>query len=1026
MKRNALIAIVLIATASILSAPTVGEEPCDRFLQALRDNGYYDVAIDYLDEMETNPLAPKRFKQTLPFEKAQTLIKSTVRIRDLAELEARLTEAEALLQRSESAASTPELKARSQNYQGDLLFRRAAIFLKRAEDSRLTAGEKAEQYSQARGYLKKALEIFGRAKASYKDLIDNFQLDLRDPESKQHRKHLQATYTVVRVKLPQILEKYADTLDPQDPERDKNLAAAAKDFEQLWLKYPNFPAGLDSCLYAGRCNYKLKKYDDAITFFQQIFALPNTTALMTLKRRAMVLAADSWSQMSPYPFDDVIANFEPFVARLNRRDQKQCDWQRVQLELAKAYHAKGTDLKASDPSDGRIKNFLRDAAKMIKTLARSPGDHRATARKYLAEWNLSIETNETETSSDSTPIRSFADARERGTELITDIEGLNADVSDLKRQQRAPGADVNKLQAEIDISRAKLRSLSAKCLDVLDRALKLADETTPPEDINQIRYLQSVCHFIYGFYYEASLIGEFLVDRYPNVAYSRQAGGIAVRGLAAQHDKSDPDKRSFERERLSHMATKIIDRWPGSNEAIEAAATLTKLILANPNLDEAGIGRAMKLIDSIPERSLERGALNVKLGTKLWFSYRRMAASDDADPDDVATRLAVATEYLSDGIKEFNSGNLRMEAAWGALFLVNAHLEAGNLDAAMNQLESANVAPIDLLKEKNDVIFDSGKSDLYIIETYKVAAKTYLAALTKQPEKGSVWTEKSLGVIRALNARAVRSGDAKAKQDVINMYRLVAVQLEKQLATIKEPTQQKQFVKNLNQFLQTLQSESEDSNTIIWAGKTLMSIGDSFSDQSMASEAKPLYTSAIAALDRAEKIGVDDERLRIELQRQQAIAKRAVGKYDESFNALLELLKNSPNAWHIQMDAAKTLQQWGTATKSKTPLAKALSGTEKYRDPKTKRTKNLVWGWSRLAQALKDNADLKEAYYKSLIGAVETRLEYGLIEGNRKVVEAALKRLNIAKTKDQNFGGAEWKARFDELEKRIKQQMESM
>ena len=60
------------------------------------------------------------------------------------------------------------------------------------------------------------------------------------------------------------------------------------------------------------------------------------------------------------------------------------------------------------------------------------------------------------------------------------------------------------------------------------------------------------------------------------------------------------------------------------------------------------------------------------------------------------------------------------------------------------------------------------------------------------------------------------------------------------------------------------------------------------------------------------------------------------------------------------------------------------------------------------------------------MGAVETRLEYGLIEGNRKVVAAALKRLNIAKTKDSSLGGADWKARFDELEKRIKQQMESM
>ena len=299
MKRNALFAIVLIAVAGV---NLCAEEPCERFLQSLRDNGYYDVAIDYLDEMESSPLASTRFKQTLPFEKAQTLISSTSGIRDFNKLEARLSSAESLLKKAESIASTPELKARSQNYQGDLLFRRAAIFFKKAEDGRLTAAEKAEQFSQARSYLKKALEIYGRAKVSYKELIDNFQSDLRDPESKQRKKMLQATYTVVRVKLPQILEKYADTLEKQDPQRAENLEAAASDFEQLWDRYPNFPAGLDSCLYAARCKYKLGKFAEAIRFLQQLLGLPNNSALVKLKRKAMVLAADCWSSMNPVSY----------------------------------------------------------------------------------------------------------------------------------------------------------------------------------------------------------------------------------------------------------------------------------------------------------------------------------------------------------------------------------------------------------------------------------------------------------------------------------------------------------------------------------------------------------------------------------------------------------------------------------------------------------------------------------------------------------------------------------------------------
>jgi tetratricopeptide (TPR) repeat protein len=249
-----------------------------------------------------------------------------------------------------SLATTPELEARSLNNQGELLFRRASIFLSRADNGRLTASEKAKEFSKARGFLKQSLEKYGAAKATYKSLVDNFKLDVRDPESKQKQKLLRGTYTVVRVKLPQILEKYADTLEDNDPEREQNLSAAAKDFEQLWLKYPNFPAGFDSCLYAARCNYKLGDYPEALTFLQRIFGLPSNSRLARLKRRAYVLAADCWSSMEKYPYDDVIANFEPLVVNLSRRDQASSDWQRVNLELAKAYHAKATELKAEYPS----------------------------------------------------------------------------------------------------------------------------------------------------------------------------------------------------------------------------------------------------------------------------------------------------------------------------------------------------------------------------------------------------------------------------------------------------------------------------------------------------------------------------------------------------------------------------------------------------------------------------------------------------------------------------------------------------
>ena len=116
MKLSILVSSLL---AIMVSQTAFCDEPCEQFLQALRDRGYYDVALDYLEEMETSPLASAEFKSTLPFERAQTLIASTTRVRDLEILEERLGKAEVLLNESEANADSPDLKARSQDYRNN-------------------------------------------------------------------------------------------------------------------------------------------------------------------------------------------------------------------------------------------------------------------------------------------------------------------------------------------------------------------------------------------------------------------------------------------------------------------------------------------------------------------------------------------------------------------------------------------------------------------------------------------------------------------------------------------------------------------------------------------------------------------------------------------------------------------------------------------------------------------------------------------------------------------------------------------
>ncbi|MEM9411753.1 MAG: hypothetical protein AAGA30_11610 [Planctomycetota bacterium] len=1019
----ALACFCVIAVLGTLPSLLAADEPCEEFLNSLRDRGYFDVALDYLDEMESSSLASSRFKQLIPFERAQTLILSTRKIRDRNLLEERLGEAEKLLIASEGAAETEEQKAKAQNYQGDLLYRRARNYLSEAKNDRLTSSEKSAIYEKAQGYLQKALQTFGRAQESYRSIISDYQIDLRDPESRKRLKRLQATYTTVRVRLPQILEMYADTLEPEDSERRVNLERAAETFEQLWNKYPNFPAGLESCLLSARCHRKLGNYSDAISLLQQIFALPDNTALLAVKRRAMITASDCWAEMQPYPFDDVIANLEPYCDRLTRREERIPEWQRIRLELARAYREKAASIKVLDRSDGRIKRFEREASKLIKALARANGPHQNEARRLMTKWDLKVEAVASESSK---PITTFAEAKQRGTDLMTEIEGVNSEIADLKRQQRiAVRSELAKIDDDLRQAKSSLNRLTTECLEIFEMALKLAGEEIEREDWSQIRYLQSVCYFVQNQFFESALIGEFLVNRFPTVPFSRQAGGIAIRSYASLYDVADAQSKSFEKERLGNLAQKIIDTWPGSSESNQASSMLAKLILAESNIDEGELADVRRLIDKISESSPARANLEIKLGRKLWFAFTKAKSAGTLTPDQQNEKLLDLMDLLNRGVNFFDAENLQMDAAWGALFLVNAHFENNDIDAAIRQLDAEPIAPVDFIKQKNRVVFESPQSDAFIMATYKTAGKTYLAAISKYPEDNS-WADKCLSVVNAMKTRARKAGSPKLKAEVSSMYRMIAVQLEQQLAQKTDPIQQEKFIANLRRFIDTLQSESDDANTIIWSGGMLMKLGEIFVEQGRAQKAKPYFTAAITALERAEVMDVQDQAILRELKRQQAIAKRGVGKYKESIEDFVSILKENPNAWQIQMDAAQTLQVWGMGTKNSKVLAKALSGTEKYRDPKTKRQKNLIWGWSNLAQALSGSAKLKNAYYESLFNAVSTRMQYGVLEKNSKVVAAASKRLQMAKRNEPNLGGENWADRFNELEKQIDSKQKQM
>ena len=168
MKKLASLLAVLFL---LLTGRVQAEEPAEKFLDALRENGYYDVALLYLDDLNKGNLVGPDFKKEIPFERAKTLIRSTSALRDREKIEQSLDEAQTLLTAYASKNKSLKVSGKTLRFQGNLMYLRANSYLRQSESDRLTAGEKNELLTKARKLLNESLTSYTKARNQIRRLI---------------------------------------------------------------------------------------------------------------------------------------------------------------------------------------------------------------------------------------------------------------------------------------------------------------------------------------------------------------------------------------------------------------------------------------------------------------------------------------------------------------------------------------------------------------------------------------------------------------------------------------------------------------------------------------------------------------------------------------------------------------------------------------------------------------------------------------------------------------------------------------
>ncbi|MFN9248550.1 MAG: hypothetical protein ACK6DS_15920 [Planctomycetota bacterium] len=1012
--------------AVALPATLAADEPAEEFLEALRAQGLYDLAFAYLDQMETSPLVSEQFRGMIPLHRAETLIQSTAQSRDLKYWEQQLAAAEQLLAKFATETTDAVSAAQAQQTLASLRFRQARVYLKRSEQDRLTVEEKQQAQGKARELLQECLVSFEQAREAMRVQIERLTESAKDrPELAEQLEPLRNSYTQLRLRQPMARELLAETYPPEAAEYKQNMEEAAKEFQQIWDKYSRYAAGLEACLNAARCWSRVGKNPEALLLLEEVFNQSDSPAFRKIKRAAALIAIDCWKNDQPYPFTQAINRLEPMVGSLTREEQRQEEWLQLQLALAKAYQAQAADMVANNRSTGDVNRVKRTAAALLRTVSRSPSSVMDEARKLLGEGQFELAEEPAEATNDSPPA-SVGDAIAKAMDLSAEVETVNQEVTELDKQAAAaPAAEKLALEEQVKGKRKELAAATARLQTTLQSGFQLAGPDVELEQLNHLRYLQAYLSFVNERLLDATVVGEFLLDKYPNVEWTRQSSGLAINAYARMFSSGDQAQQDFVRVRLASLGDRLIGRWPGSAEANNAATVLTRLALADKNFDVAE-----RYFRAIGVDAATRPALSLLIGQKKWEQYRseKAALSPEelaAQKEELAERLRAAREALSEGVNATAVEQVSFEAAVSSLLLVNAMLESGDVAAAVEQLENARIAPLDLIKQQHPAVFGSKRAQTFISETYRTAINVYLASL-KTGDDSAGWIAKAQNVLTALRKNLESRPELNAGEEMTAIYGLIAAELRGQFDSLTDQGQRLTLAKNLLLFLGPLQQASKDAKTTMWVGATLIDTAKALpadlpEGQSLAKE---LYSTASGALETAATLGFGNdpkaEARTLELGRLQAVALAGAGRFEEAFQQSAKILESRPGTLPIQIDAANTLQDWARATRSPKTYELAVMGTERRPDPKTKRAQNVIWGWRQLVLATRNDDKFRQEFYRALLRLTECRLEYGELLKNKTSFETALKELESAKARDPQLGGIAWKPKFDELEKKLK------
>ena len=992
-----------LAVGWLLSVGGVGNatEESRRFLDALRQRGYHDIALDYLERLESDPNCPPEMKDILGYEEGISLIAGSANLAS-TQHQRQLDEARDAFTKFLADHPEHQLAAPANTQLANVLVERGRQKIKRAGQPGKTEADKKTLTVEARTFyleaktVLEALEPMLNQKAkSLRETLDRDADELKDA----YKDLLQ-----VKLSLGHVEYEIGRTYPPGSDGFKKHLGNAVEKFNTLYEKYGTgdvrWGASLHARLDEARARGSLGENVEAIAILNALLMderIADAPQFQALKNNCLILLLEICVKPEVQEYQDSIDVFEAWREACAPHDRSSPMGLKLHLLGGSLLLKHAKSLEAKDPA--RRENLLA-AKRHLEFVGRFSGENRRRANKMLADEAFGGRKAEASTE----PV-DFAEARERGDFAWGTVVLTHEQIRQAKDEsERAELAD-------------RLTRATDEAVKYYGMAVEMRTKETTAAEINAIRFRLANLFFLADDFYRAAVLGEFLARRYPTDIHARRGADVAIKSYRKLfvEDLQASQDTAFEVEKMTALAQFASGRWKDEAETNEAWLAVVHTTVASRELD-----RAVDYLENISPDSSQRAAAELSLGTAFWGAYNRAVRQEDNRPpqEELDQWVGQAKKTLEQGISRLRSavekgGAVEYPLVIAVRSLAHILTDTGQPKEAVKWLEDAKIGPVTLIASGSPVT----ERESFQVDTYITALRAYVGAEELQ---------KAEKTIDALEALVGQGDDANTGARLTRIYYLLGRDLEALLGRLRsegKSDQLERVTKSFEKFLQRISDREQGANykSLNWVAETFFSLGAGIDPGvgKTPAAAKEYYRKAAATYLKISKLPSDEkpEGADISLRFRLAACLRAMGSYEKAMGILVGILKTHETWVDAQVEAARTYQARAGEKGQAGYYKKAIGGGFEHEG------RRLVWGWAGISYRTAGSKDHRAIFHDAIYNKATCRMKLALsLSGQEKADMLVQAEKDITRTYQQypKMGGPEQFAKYDSLLKTIR------